>query len=133
MSIEVYYKQEKGNLLPTLSLEEYKCKCHSKYCTRTLVYSPTVSKFQLVRRIFGEPITVNSAFRCQFHNAEVGGLPNSYHTLGSALDLTVDTSAGLAALDRLEKIARDYFDVVIRYDNFIHCHMIVPEETTNEN
>lgn len=67
---------------------------------------------------------ITSAFRCLFHNAKVGGVPNSYHTIGHAVDIfpvNGDVN-GLYALMSL------YFDVVIKYDTFVHGHMLTGEE-----
>lgn len=43
-----------------------------------------------IRERLGVPITVNSGYRCPEHNAEVGGVPDSQHVLGTAADITYD-------------------------------------------
>ncbi len=43
-----------------------------------------------IREIIGKPVYVLSGYRCSIHNAEVGGVPNSFHTQGIAADLTYD-------------------------------------------
>lgn len=43
-----------------------------------------------IREIIGKPITVNSGYRCEYWNHEVGGVLNSQHVLGIAADLTYD-------------------------------------------
>ena len=46
-----------------------------------------------IRTKFGHPIKVNSGFRTEQHNKEVGGKPNSAHTKGLACDIDcVDSS-----------------------------------------
>jgi len=46
-------------------------------------------KMEEVRTLLGgKPITVNSAYRNQAVNAAVGGVPNSAHALGFAVDFT---------------------------------------------
>ena len=35
------------------------------------------------------PMMVSSAFRCEKHNAEVGGVPNSHHLYGQAMDVHI--------------------------------------------
>ena len=37
----------------------------------------------------GVPVHVNCGYRCPKHNAEVGGIPNSRHVLGTAADITI--------------------------------------------
>lgn len=40
------------------------------------------------REMLGQPIHINSGFRCQVLNKKVGGVPNSQHTKGQAADLS---------------------------------------------
>lgn len=35
----------------------------------------------------GEPLTINSGYRCAAHNAAVGGASRSQHTMGTAADI----------------------------------------------
>ena len=44
---------------------------------------------QLRKNIGGYSIHINSGYRCPTHNANVGGVPNSQHVLGTAADLAV--------------------------------------------
>ena len=55
------------------------------------------------RERLGVPITVNSGYRCPEHNAEVGGVSDSQHVLGTAADITYD---GID-IDRLAEIAEE--------------------------
>lgn len=120
MEIQVYDKYRPSKLLvPYLTLREFECKCKYDECTRTLVLESVLKSFSLLRSVFRLALIVNSGFRCQRHNKKEGGLPNSFHTIGSALDLR---PVDLADLDRLEELARLFFDVVVRYETFIHCH-----------
>ena len=40
-----------------------------------------------LRENIGGPIEISCAYRCPSHNAEVGGVPNSQHVLGTAADV----------------------------------------------
>ena len=40
-----------------------------------------------VREVFGGPIVVNSGYRCERHNRDVGGVRNSQHLRGEAADI----------------------------------------------
>lgn len=68
---------------------EFKCQCGGKYCNGYPVEpaEETVRMADEVRRRAGVPLTVNSGIRCKQHNAEVGGVSNSLHTTGQAVDL----------------------------------------------
>ena len=48
-----------------------------------------VNRFELVRYIVGRAIYINSGLRCPRWNEAQGGVENSAHTRGTALDLAV--------------------------------------------
>ena len=120
MGIEVLFKDSEGSFNKYLFHREFACNCQFEDCARTLYDPRVVNAFLIVRRNFYRPIIVTSAFRCQRHNLISGGLATSYHLIGIAMDLMPEDPRDL---DELEKLARVYFDVVVRYDTFIHCHM----------
>lgn len=47
---------------------------------------------QLRYNIGGIPLHCNCAYRCPIHNDEVGGVPNSQHVLGTAMDIQCPNS-----------------------------------------
>ena len=70
---------------------ELACKCGGVYCngypaeiSRTLV---TVA--DRVREHFNRPMTPTSTLRCPRHNAKEGGVANSKHTRGLAMDFRI--------------------------------------------
>lgn len=70
---------------------EFKCKCGGKFCNGFPVEpSKTLAeKADMVRKHFNAPVTVSSGIRCKTHNANVGGVYNSYHMSGKAMDFCV--------------------------------------------
>lgn len=70
---------------------EFACKCGGKYCDG----APAVMKHKLlvvadrVREHFGSAAIVSSGLRCSTHNANVGGVTNSRHLDGRAMDFYV--------------------------------------------
>lgn len=75
---------------------EFECRCGRRYCNgfpaemdRTLIRVA-----DRVRKHFGKTATVSSGVRCAKHNANVGGVSNSRHKLGKAMDFSI---AGVAA------------------------------------
>jgi uncharacterized protein YcbK (DUF882 family) len=44
---------------------------------------------QTIRNYVDEPINVNSAYRSEKHNKAIGGVKNSYHVKGLAVDITI--------------------------------------------
>lgn len=69
--------------------EEFRCQCGGKYCNGFPAEpaEETARMADEIRRRAGVALTVNSGLRCKRHNAEVGGVSNSLHTTGQAVDL----------------------------------------------
>ena len=49
-------------------------------------------KLNKAREIAGVPFVLNSAYRCERHNAEVGGSETSSHLVGCAVDIKCENS-----------------------------------------
>ena len=122
LQIAIIPKTMNMSLAEGLEHHEFKCKCARKACHYTLVAESLRTTFDTLRKRVGFKLTINSGFRCQMHNAEVGGIPESSHSTGHAIDIaTHDLS--LDQLETLIETAQELFDVVIIYETFIHCHM----------
>jgi len=109
-------------LTPFLSLKEFQCHCRYLECTRTFILDDTVRSFTRLRLAYGKPLQVNSAYRCQKHNYDIGGRSKSFHKIGGAMDLCPVGDFSPSDLDKIEKLAFDHFEVVLRYESFIHVH-----------
>lgn len=118
MEVTIIPKSSQDRFNVYLSHQEFRCRCSYPDCSYTLVLDRTVSSFFLTRKHFGKPIIVTSGFRCQRHNKDVKGLATSFHLRGAAIDLAPSDGE----LDLLEHYARIFFDTVVRYDTFVHCH-----------
>ena len=70
--------------------DEFKCKC-GKYCDGhpVAVRTELLKNADRVREYFNSPVTVSSGVRCKQHNANVGGVENSRHLQGKAMDFYV--------------------------------------------
>ena len=70
---------------------EFACHCGGKYCNGF----PTEPQEKLIRvadrarRFLGGPATVSSGVRCSKHNSAVGGVTNSRHLSGKAMDFCI--------------------------------------------
>lgn len=82
-----YGKKSTGNLSPNFRKSEFACKCNR--CSTVTVDMDLVDILQRIRDNFGKPVNINSGYRCEAHNAEVGGDPNSSHMQGMAADIVV--------------------------------------------
>jgi hypothetical protein len=74
--------------------DEAKCK-HCGQLPQELMPNITAlaQKLELIRAKIGEPIIINSWFRCSDHNKAIGGKPNSAHLKGSAVDIATDSDS----------------------------------------
>jgi hypothetical protein len=70
---------------------EFKCKCGNKYCNGFPAEpeEKLVRVADKVRDHFGAAATVSSGLRCTQHNANVGGVSNSRHLTGKAMDFCI--------------------------------------------
>ena len=75
---------------------EFACK----HCGQNGIKQEVINLCQKIRDALGVPVRVNSGYRCATHNAAVGGVRGSKHTLGMAADLSSSVNA------------RDMFDTV---------------------
>lgn len=85
--------------------EEFRCQCGGKYCNGFPAepVEETVRLADEIRRRAGVPLRVNSGVRCKQHNADAGGVWNSLHLTGQAIDLA--PIGGDICAARLQEIA----------------------------
>lgn len=121
MKVERYSKSFSGEIAYMLDHYEFKCKCENIDCNYTLFSSELDKSWSLTRAVFGKPLKINSGFRCQRHNRTVAGTPTSKHMLGEAIDISF-TEFNVMDQTKLKEILNRFFDVVIEYGSFFHCH-----------
>jgi uncharacterized protein YcbK (DUF882 family) len=93
---------------------ELRCKCG---CGELAINDLFIARMEALREYLGFPFIVNSYFRCEKHNKNIGGAKNSYHLKGQAMDIK---AKGIEALKLIES-ARDFaFAGIIIYKTFIH-------------
>lgn len=63
--------------------EEFRCSC----CKTEMMKQSFISMLQEARTIAGVPFDISSGFRCEFHNAQVGGKKGGAHPNGNAADI----------------------------------------------
>ena len=71
---------------------EFKCKCGGRYCNGypAEMQEAVVKIADAAREHFGKPAHVISGLRCRQWNAHEGGVANSQHMYGEAIDLRID-------------------------------------------
>lgn len=76
-----------------------------------------------IRERFGAPIIVNSAYRTEAVNKQVGGSKRSLHKKGLAADIRPKDLSSLGDLWNLlqsEQSKRNCYTELIKYETFIH-------------
>jgi uncharacterized protein YcbK (DUF882 family) len=83
--------KEKMKLTKNFDLKEFNCKCGCKMPLE--VYENVIKlagELQKLRTYLDRPIRINSAYRCESHNAKVGS-KTSQHLLGKASDIVIES------------------------------------------
>ena len=98
--------------------EEFRCRCCGGLppLARENIEALVDNVLDPAREQLGRAIIVNSGYRCQKHNAEVGGVPASQHLRGEAADIRCDNNKELQRI--LTRFGR--YDQLIIYPTFIH-------------
>ncbi len=84
---------------------EFKCKCGNIYCNGFPAepQEKLVTVADRVREHFGATATVSSGLRCTRHNANVGGVSDSRHLTGKAMDFCVSGKTAAQVLAFVNK------------------------------
>lgn len=98
---------------------EFMCNCGGKYCGGFPVEPvPMLAKTaDRVRRHFGKAAIVSSGVRCSRHNANVGGVPDSRHLTGRAMDFRIEGETAKQVLSYVNSLpeVRYAYDIDGRY------------------
>lgn len=98
------------------SKSEFVCKCG---CKSDEMEEKLIKTADKVRDHFGKRITVSSGRRCAKHNAKVGGVSNSRHLSGKAMDFCVDGLSASLVLTYVQKLPEIRYAYAID-SNFVH-------------
>jgi peptidoglycan hydrolase-like protein with peptidoglycan-binding domain len=108
--------------------DEFACKCKQygkAYCNGYPVEpsQKLVNLAEKVRAHFNAPITVSSGIRCKQHNINQGGVANSRHTLGTAMDFAVTGRSSAQVLAYVETLSEVAYCYPIN-DSYVHMDVI---------
>ena len=98
---------------------EFMCNCGGKYCGGFPVEPvPMLAKTaDRVRQHFGKAAIVSSGVRCSRHNVNVGGVPDSRHLTGRAMDFRIEGETAKQVLSYVNSLSevRYAYDIDGRY------------------
>ena len=102
------------------------CNVITSFEVRDSILALTENVLQPLRDAWGEPLKVNSGYRCKALNAAVDGVPTSQHVKGEAADIAAGDPVKLARL--AVKLGLP-FDQMILYPSFVHfSHKLAGEQ-----
>lgn len=100
-------------LYNSVSSEPYKCKYfkdsefNCPCCGKNIMKNGIKQIADEIREHFGRPAIITSGTRCEKHNREVGGVSNSYHLTGNAIDIYVQGISGQELLAYCKKFVNN--------------------------
>lgn len=108
--------------------EEFRCKCGGKYCDGF----PVEPKEKMVRianqlrKNLGVPVDVISGLRCETWNRIQGGVENSQHMFGEAMDIRARGKSQAVVEAELDRIGGVRYHYPIK--NSKNVHFDIPKE-----
>jgi len=94
--------------------KEFNCRC----CGKLNISANLVLKLDLARDLAETPFIITSGYRCQKHNKKVGGVKDSAHVKGLAVDIAVQNN--ITRLSILRGLIIAGFRRIGIGSNFIH-------------
>lgn len=95
------------------TINDFTCKCG---CGGMLYTPRLVSMLDRISDHFQRDIVITSGFRCESHNKKVGGVKDSLHTTGQAVDFVV---RGVSPA-KVDQYLTDFDGGVGLYERHIH-------------
>jgi len=75
---------------------------------------------QPVRNLIGKPMIISSGFRCPELNKLVGGVSNSQHLTGQAVDFTVPGETVAGIIFKIQTSNIEYDQLINEYNKWVH-------------
>ena len=105
--------------------EEMKCRCGGKHCDG-FPAEPSKKLMQLADRVrehFNAPAIVSSGVRCEKHNAKVGGVANSRHKTGTAIDFCIKGMPSEIVLAYVQQQSATHYAYAID-SSYVHLDVV---------
>lgn len=118
-------REEFWKEIPNFTKGEFRCKCGGIHCDGfpAQPQETLVRALQQVRDYFDVPVTVSSGLRCPAHNWAVGGVSNSRHLTGKAVDFCVRGFSASLVLDYVAHLVQIRYAYAID-GNFVHMDIL---------
>jgi len=111
-------------IAPHFNLSEFACPC----CKRVMLHPKLLAKLVELRDVLEKPVYITSGYRCFEYNRKVGGVANSYHLIGLAVDIKVKDINLIQLLAYAEEI--DFAGIgFYEKKNFLHLDVWPTQRT----
>jgi len=113
--------------IPNFRREEFRCRCGGEFCDG-FPAEPSeklVRLAQTVRSHFAAPVVISSGLRCEKHNARVGGVSDSRHKRGLAMDFRVQGKTAPEVLSFVQTQSQTRYAYAID-KNYLHMDVTDP-------
>jgi len=110
--------------------DEYRCRCGRSTCEAPMELAGVMqSRLDALREVYGQPIVLTSGLRCSTWNTHVGGVKNSAHLSGEAVDIACGEGMTRRVLVQLAMAAADkdgtwWFPLVEVSKSHIHIETV---------
>ena len=111
-------REDFWEMIPHFVREEFSCKCGRCGGFPAEPDKKLVRLADNVREHFGAESIVSSGVRCQRHNANVGGVYNSRHLSGKAMDFCIRGKSALQVVDFVKTLPIRYAYAID--GNYVH-------------
>ncbi len=98
---------------------EFECDC----CGEAPMSKVFLERLQILRDMYGSPLSINSGYRCPAHNKNVGGSSKSRHMQGDAVDISIVNMSGAQKHKLLSLITQLEFGGIGIAKGFIHIDL----------
>lgn len=118
----IFAKRLDKKLCTGLNLNEFECRCNYQGCVSTKISPKLINSYKRFRELVGVPLIINSGFRCEQHNKDVGSTSKaSKHLTGCAIDISLKTVNHLSSeeIEHAAKVAG--FKFIKFYKTFFHA------------
>ena len=75
---------------------------------------------QPIRNLIGKPMIITSGYRCSSLNSLVGGVSNSQHTKGEAVDFIVKAMKPNHIIDIIKDSSIEFDQLINEFDKWVH-------------
>jgi zinc D-Ala-D-Ala carboxypeptidase len=119
--VKSHPKNENLRISDIFYSREFDCQCHYPDCTTTLIDDLLLEGLEQLWKLTGGFI-IDSGYRCQKHNFDIGGAKNSEHVLGKAADCkSLKSYNGNLMARYAEEVKIFKWGGIGIYSTFVHC------------